>query len=112
MRISDWSSDVCSSDLKATRYESKLLNSQAILKYGIRIALIQLKKPNKKKSDPIIRIEIRVSLLLNESASTPAFVFIFYSIKFCISLCHRVKPLVPNQPHIPGTKGSSPHRRY
>src|SRR3546814_3037458 len=61
---------------------------------------IQLKKPNKKKSDPIIRIEIRVSLLLNESASTPAFVFIFYSIKFCISLCHRVKPLVPNQPHI------------
>ena len=46
-----------------------MVSSQAILKYGIRIAFTHETKPKMKNSNPMMRIEIKESLLLKELTS-------------------------------------------
>ena len=46
-----------------------MVSSQAILKYGIRIAFTHETKPKIKNSTPMMRIEIKESLLLKELTS-------------------------------------------
>ena len=55
----------------------KCVNSQAILKYGIRIALTQETKPKMKNSRPMMRMEMVVSFFVNELMSTGAVAVLF-----------------------------------
>jgi hypothetical protein len=53
-----------------------LVSSQAILKYGIRIAFTHDTKPKIKNNNPMIRIEIIESRLVRELTSTVAAIFL------------------------------------
>src|SRR3546814_9338731 len=55
MRISDWSSDVCSSDLACTQ-----LSSNTAFRCGIRMSLRQVRKPHMKKIDVTTAIAMRL----------------------------------------------------
>ena len=62
-----------------------MVSSHAILKYGIRIAFTHDTKPKIKKSNPMIRIEIKESRLVKELTSMVgdivlAIVFIYVAI--------------------------------
>ena len=46
-----------------------MVGSQAILKYGIRMAFTHETKPKIKNSSPMMRIEIKESLLVKELTS-------------------------------------------
>ena len=53
-----------------TKYDLKLVSSQAILKYGIRMAFTQETNPKMKNSKPIMMMETTESRLVREPTST------------------------------------------
>lgn len=57
------------------------MSSQAILKYGIRMALTQETKPNMKKRRPMMNIETTVSLRVKERTSMAAVSALLMQIK-------------------------------
>ena len=64
----------------------KCVNSQAILKYGIRMAFTHETKPKMKKRRPIINIEMIVSFFVNEPMSTEAVSVLLMKLKVIFSL--------------------------
>src|SRR3546814_12732471 len=74
MRISDWSSDVCSSDLKALRVEAMIDGgSEAVNMYG-RHATRSTSKPSRsemQKPPTLPRLLEKVPTMKSTSASTP-----------------------------------------
>src|SRR3546814_7481905 len=81
MRISDWSSDVCSSDLACTQ-----LSSNTAFRCGIRMSLRQVRKPHMKKIEVTTTIAMR---LLRIGAGPVAGFDVAYSMARSVCVARR-----------------------
>jgi len=64
----------------------KCVSSQAILKYGIRMAFTHETKPKMKNRRPIIKIEMMDSFFVNEPMSTEAASVLLMKVKIISAL--------------------------
>src|SRR3546814_1378039 len=72
MRISDWSSDVCSSDLMAVRARQRVLRSQPRGQRGIRRARGGVLEPRRRADEGAYREVVDRVVAAREHAQAPA----------------------------------------